>query len=58
MKRCITLLDKKYTANKFTADGISARFDIDKRVVPGIYIVSIIQSNDASDEAIIKVVKQ
>ena len=48
---------KIYTA-EFTAYGDPVRFDIGKEVVPGIYIVSIMQKNDASSREVIKVIEQ
>jgi len=52
------LIGTKMFTGDFTASGNYKSFDMGGRVVPGIYVVSIVQKNDPSSRQVIKVVQQ
>ncbi len=47
------IIGAKIYNNEFTADGGSQRFDMNRQLDPGIYLVSIIQQDDPSSNEII-----
>lgn len=52
------LIGTKVFSNEFIAHGSEQRFDMNKQVNQGIYIISITQKNAPSSNELIKVIKQ
>lgn len=54
----INMIGSRIYTTEFKAYGNHVRFDMNRNVTPGIYVVSIVQKGDPSSKHVIKVVKQ
>jgi hypothetical protein len=52
------IIGTKMFSERFIADNNSERFDLNRQIIPGMYIVSIAPENNPDSKNVIKVIKQ